>query len=457
MNLKEIRQLKGLTQIDAAKIIGVPLRTYKRYESDDKYQSAFKYTQFINLLKTCTKESAENHNLKTLKIAVAGIGYVGLSLAALFSIDNEVVITDIIKEKINLVNNKQSPFMDNDIDNYLKNKKLHLTAQYSDESAYKDKDIIIISTPTDFDVKTNSFNTNSVISVIDMINKVNKRALVVIKSTVPIGFTKRVKEQYPSLNIIFSPEFLREGRALYDNLYPSRIIIGTDKVTNKVKDFAHLLEEHAKNYTKAIFMDSDEAEAVKLFSNAYLAMRVAYFNELDSYAKNKGLKTAEIIKGMSLDPRIGDYYNNPSFGYGGYCLPKDSEQLQSSFIDIPNNNIIKAIVDSNKTRKEYIADDIINEAIRISNKEKKDIIIGIYSLAMKTGSDNYRSSSSVDIMNLLLDKGVKVVIYDKNYEKGIKDINEFFKCSDLIITNRFNSELKRVKEKVYTRDIYLRD
>ena len=339
MELKEIRISKGLNQETAAKIIGVPLRTYKRYENDKNYQDTFKYHQFSQILNNINKTKNSKTIKEKLSIVVAGIGYVGLSLATLLSLDNDVVITDIIEDKINKVNNHKSPFHDKEINQYLSKKELSLKATFSNEDSYINKDIVIVATPTDFNPKTNNFNTDSVISVIDLVNKVNSKALVVIKSTVPIGFTKMMRKQYPKLNIIFSPEFLREGKALYDNLYPSRIIIGAERVTNKVKIFASLLEKNAKNYNKAIYMSSDEAEAVKLFSNAFLAMRVAYFNELDSYAKKKGLDSAQIIKGVSRDSRIGDYYNNPSFGYGGYCLPKDSEQLQNSFVDISNNNI----------------------------------------------------------------------------------------------------------------------
>lgn len=458
MTLKELRIAKGINQETAAKIVEIPLRTYKRYENDDAYQNTFKYEQIFNILSNIKKSKiCKTVSNNSLKIAVAGIGYVGLSLAVLLSQNNDVTITDIVQEKIELVNKKKSPFADKEINAFLNEKKLHLTAIYGNDGAYKNKDIIIIATPTDFNPNANNFNTDSVENVISVINKVNPSALVVIKSTIPIGFTSSMKEKYPNLSIIFSPEFLREGKALYDNLYPSRIIIGADKVTKKVKQFASLLERNALNYNKAIFMTSSEAEAVKLFSNAYLAMRVAYFNELDSYAKSNGLDTAQIIKGMGRDIRIGDYYNNPSFGYGGYCLPKDSEQLQSSFVDIPNNNLIKAIVDSNQTRKEYIANDIFQEAKRRTNKNNADITIGIYSLAMKAGSDNYRSSSSVDIMNLLKEKGINVIVYDKNYKNSVKDLVEFKEQSDLIITNRFQKELEDVKEKVYTRDIYARD
>ena len=458
MNLKELRISKGLNQLEASKITDVPLRTYKRHENDLSYQDSFKYEQMMKILKNHTKVKHNKTVVNNgLKIAVAGIGYVGLSLATLLSIDNDVVITDIIKDKIDLINNRKSPFKDKEIEEHLNHKKLHLKAAFSDLEAYKGKDVVVVATPTDFNPMTNSFNTDSVMTVIDLVNKANKKALVVIKSTIPIGFTSSIKEKYPELEIIFSPEFLREGKALYDNLYPSRIIIGADRLTKKAKTFASLLEKNAKNYNKAIFMKSSEAEAVKLFSNAYLAMRVAYFNELDSYAKSKGLNSKQIIKGMSRDERIGDYYNNPSFGYGGYCLPKDSEQLQNSFIDIPNNNLIKAIVDSNQTRKEFIANDIFLEAKNRTEKNNNEIVIGIFSLAMKSGSDNYRSSSSVDIMNLLKEKGLKVIVYDTNYTKSVKDINDFKQQADLIISNRNSPLLEDVKDKVYTRDIYERD
>ena len=455
MTLKELRKSKGLSQLDASKIVEVPLRTYKRYENDDSYQKSFKYGQICRIIEEFNGVLSKDNAAKNLRIAVAGIGYVGLSLATLFAENNNVIITDIVKEKIDLVNNKKSPFFDKEISYYLSHKKLNLKAVISDPSSYKDTDIVIIATPTDFDSATNSFNTSNVESVIKDVYQVNKKALVVIKSTIPIGFTDEMNTKYSGLQIIFSPEFLREGHALEDNLYPSRIIVGASKVNSKVKKFASLLEGSAKNMNKTIYMTSSEAEATKLFSNAYLAMRVAYFNELDSYAKSKGLNTSNIIKGVGRDPRIGDYYNNPSFGYGGYCLPKDSEQLQNSFVDIPNNNLIKAIVDSNQTRKEYIVNDVIKEAKLISGKD--DITIGIYSLAMKTGSDNYRSSASVDVMKLLIDKGIRVIIYDNNYEKSEKDFESFIRKSDLIIANRYSDKLRRCRYKLYSRDVYFRD
>ena len=456
MNLKELRVSKGLTQLEVSKITGIPLRTYKRFEVDPNYASSFKYQQAYQIIKE-SKISSNKSKIKSYDIAVAGIGYVGLAVAVLLSQHNKVTITDVIPEKVDLVNKKKSPFVDKDISYYLANKKLNLNACVSSADAYKNKDIVIIATPTNFSAETSSFDTTAVTSVIDIVNQVNKKALIVVKSTIPIGFCGEMSKKYPDLQIIFVPEFLREGQALHDSLYPSRIIIGADKITPIVKGLANILEGSCLSMTKSLFMGSKEAEAVKLFSNAYLAMRVAYFNELDSYAKENDINTFDVIKGMSRDERIGDYYNNPSFGYGGYCLPKDSEQLQSSFIDIPNNNLIKAIVDSNQSRKEYVALDIIKEAMRTSHKSKKDIVIGIYSLAMKAGSDNYRSSSSVDVMNLLKQNGVKVIVFDKNYPGSETDIDVFKNKADLIITNRYNHLLDDVKDKVYTRDIYSRD
>ena len=455
MTLKELRKSKGLTQLEASKLTDIPLRTYKRIELDNKVDS-FKYKNAFSILKGYkeknTKDKLDN---ESYKIAIAGIGYVGLSLGVLLSQDNEVVVVDIIPQKIDLINQHKSPIQDSLIEEYLNNKKLHLSANSSIES-YKDVDMVIVATPTDFDEKTNSFDTSSVIDVINSVNKINPNALIIIKSTVPIGFSESIKDKYQN-DIIFSPEFLREGHALYDNLYPSRIIIGGNKKNDKVKAFAHLLEKHALNLNKAIYMSSTEAEAVKLFSNAYLAMRVAYFNELDSYALTHHLNTENIIKGMGRDPRIGDYYNNPSFGYGGYCLPKDSAQLSSSFVGIANSNLIQAILSSNQSRKEYIVDEAIRFAKEKTNKDIKDITIGIYKLAMKSNSDNYRSSSSLDIMNMLIDKNIKVIVYDKTYKGSITSFDSFIKQSDVIITNRMYKELISYKDKVFTRDIYQRD
>lgn len=457
MTLKELRISKGLSQIEASKLVNIPIRTYKRIENDESL-SSFKYQNAFYIIKDIKIKKKSNTSIKnkTYKIAIAGIGYVGLSLGVLLSQNNEVTMVDIIQDKVDLINNHKSPFKDELIEEYLSNKKLHIKAT-TDINEYKDKDIVIIATPTDFDERSGHFRTTSVEQVIDIVNKINPKALIVIKSTIPIGFSEYMKAKYPNMNIIFSPEFLREGHALYDNLYPSRIIIGANIHNKKAKEFAILLEKSALNLNKAIYMSSTEAEATKLFSNAYLAMRVAYFNELDSYALSHNLNTENIIKGMSRDPRIGDYYNNPSFGYGGYCLPKDSAQLSSSFIGIANSNLIRALLISNQTRKEFISEKVIEFAVMKTNKNINDITIGIYKLSMKTNSDNYRSSSSLDIYNILIDKGIKVIIYDNTYKDSINNFDEFINQSDVIITNRMYKELLPYKNKIFTRDIYKRD
>lgn len=450
MTLREVRNLKGLSQVEAAKFLSVPLRSYKRYENDKSYQESFKYSYLVNELQKAKSKPIDQKRIHKLNISIAGIGYVGLSSGLVLSQKANITMVDINKDKIKLVNNGISPIKSLGFRDEFINAKIKATDSIY---AYSKADVVIVATPTDLDPNTNQLDTFSVESVVRTIRELNKRCLIVIKSTISIGLTEKLIEMYGG-TIMFVPEFLREKSALKDAYYPSRIIFGVKKVNHLVLKFQNLVESCVRNDEKVMFMKPSEAEAVKLFSNTYLSMRIAFFNELDSFAAKNKLNSKEIIKGMGRDPRIGDVYNNPSIMFEGYCLPKDTTEMSTRMNDVENSQLITSITKSNESRLNFIKNEVIKKAMDLSNKNKDEIVIGIYDLETTKTGKSYRSSSALRLLNCLKNEGIKVVVYDQIYDKSESDFDEFIKVSDLIVSNNIHPNLKKYKSKLFSVNVF---
>lgn len=454
MNLKEIRKLKKMSQKEASNFLNLPLRTYVRYENNLIRNKQYIYDFLVKTLMNYSPPNInESNNMRRFNIVIAGAGYVGLSLACLLSSNNFVTLTDIDENKIKHICDGVNPIHDEMISEFLG--RFNIKAKLSEKSAYRNADIVIVSTPTDFNKKTKTFDTSSIENVLDLIFSCKKKPIILIKSTIPVGYTKKLILKYKYNSIFFSPEFLREGTSLHDSLYPSRIVVGYEHNKSEAVSIANIFKAASRKHDVPVLLTTtDEAETIKLFSNAYLAMRVAFFNELDEYSEQNNINSKCVIKGVSLDPRIGDFYNNPSFGYGGYCLPKDVAQLANDISKFSSQNLIRAIEESNLKRKEFIASQIIKKSMKICGKSKSDIIIGVYLLSMKRNSDNHRYSSTIDVINILKKNGLKIIIFDPNYNNSEKDFSVFLKSCDFYIANRYDKKIKGLRNLLYTRDIF---